>query len=57
MRKKEPQLVIPQKEPEEKDTIGVIFDYYRSQGYERLPPNVFINVQVFKPRAETWNKY
>lgn len=49
MRKKEPQLVIPQKEP---DTIGHVFDYYSDLGHDKLPDLVTINSDKFNSQPK-----
>lgn len=49
MRKKEPQLVIPQKEP---GTIGHVFDFFRDRGHDKLPDLVTINSDKFNSQPK-----
>lgn len=47
-RQDKPQMEIQEREPARPGTIGVIFDYYREKGLDRLPEGVIVNADKWK---------
>lgn len=51
-KKAQIELKLEAREPADPETIGVIFDYYRSKGMDKLPDNVIINADKFKSKSK-----
>ena len=51
-KKAQIELKLEAREQAEPESIGVIFDYYRSKGMTELPNNVIINADKFKSKSK-----
>lgn len=47
-RQDKPRMEMQEREPAEPGTIGVIFDYFRNRGLDRLPDGVIVNANKWK---------
>jgi hypothetical protein len=50
LKKQPPRIELNPREPATPGTIGEVFDYYRSQGADKLPDNATINSNNFKSK-------
>lgn len=52
MKKQPPRLELKPREPATPGTIGMVFDFYRERGHDRLPDRVTINSDIFKAQPK-----
>lgn len=51
-KKQPPRLELNPREPSEPGTIGVVFDYWRLRGCDKLPDRVTINSDKFNSQPK-----